>query len=58
MVNLVTQKPIEAMVSELRNGRVISKEQILKESEFPGFLIQVWYLREQCATRPKIPMRL
>lgn len=33
MVNLVTQKPIDDMVSELRRGRVISKEQILRESE-------------------------
>ncbi|KIX10464.1 uncharacterized protein Z518_01547 [Rhinocladiella mackenziei CBS 650.93] len=31
VVNLVQKRPIEAMVSELRRGRVITKEQVLRE---------------------------
>lgn len=32
MINLVKKQPVEALVAKLKAGRIISKEQVLRES--------------------------
>jgi hypothetical protein len=34
VINLVVKKPVEMLVSELKRGKFISKEQVLKESMY------------------------
>ena len=58
VVNLVKQKSIDTMVSEIRQGRIISKEQTLRESEFARHHIVLGAYNEQCEPRPKTRMRL
>ena len=38
VVNLVKKKPVDTLVEELRRGKSISKEQVLRESEFADWV--------------------
>lgn len=44
MVNLVKQKPPESLVLELKSGRTISKDRVIRESRFLVLQAAIWSL--------------
>ena len=55
VVNLVSKKSMDTMVNQLRQGRMISKEQVIRESTLTFLHPDPWYLRNAVRRRAEDP---
>lgn len=57
VVNLVSKKTIDTMVNQLRRGRMISKDSVIRESAFTCPSMVAGTDVRQCDAKQKTPMK-